>query len=97
MLENIFETVIRGSNTIFLNVPENDYFLNYKDIDIESAEEITGNYFDIKGKDGIPHVKNVDFDSSTHKVKITVDVEKDKSKKISAGNAHHTCSIKACR
>lgn len=97
MFENVFETVIRGSNTIFLNIPENDYFLNYKDIDIESAEEITGNYFDVKGKDGIPHVKNVDFDSSTHKVKIAVDVEKDRSKMIPDGNVRHIRSIKMCQ
>lgn len=92
MFENIFETVVKGSSTIFLNVPENDYFLSYQDIDIEAAEEITGNYFTIKGKDGVPHVKDIDFDSSTHKVKITVDVEKSMNKKFDAANIPHAYS-----
>lgn len=82
MFEDIFETIIIGSNTVFLNVPEQDYFFTYKDLNMEAAQEITGNYFDMKQKNGMPHAKDIDFDSITHKVKITVDVEKNRKQKF---------------
>jgi hypothetical protein len=30
MLDNVFETIIIGSNTEFLDIPEKDFFLNMK-------------------------------------------------------------------
>lgn len=82
MLQNIFETVIKGSNTIYLDVPEDDYFFSYDSISKESAEDIVKNYFDMKGKDGIPHIKDIEHDSATHKVEITVEVEQEREHKI---------------
>lgn len=83
MLQNIFETVIRGSNTIFLDIHDDDYFFAYDTISMENAEDIAQNYFRMKQKDGIPYVKDIDFDSSTHKVKIIVEVQQDRDKKLS--------------
>lgn len=82
MLQNIFETVIKGSNTLYLDVPEDDYFFSYDSISKESAEDIVKNYFDMRGKDGIPHIKDIEHDSATHKVEITVEVELEREHKI---------------
>lgn len=82
MFENISETIIKGSNTIFLNVPEKDYFLSYDTINNGAAEEITKNYFNMKQKDGIAEVKDIDADSYTHRVKITVEVNQSRDSKL---------------
>lgn len=82
MLQNIFETIIKGSNTIYLDVPEKDYFFSYDSISKESAEDIVKNYFDMKGKDGIPYIKDIEHDSATHKVEITVEVKQDMENRI---------------
>jgi hypothetical protein len=74
MYEDIFETIVLGSNTIFLDIPEKDYFLSYEDLSMASAEEITENYFKTKGKEGVPTVKNIEHDTTTHMVKISIDV-----------------------
>lgn len=84
MLQNIFETIIKGSSTEFLDVPEDDYFLCYEGVSMECAEDIVKNYFDMKAKDGIPHVKDIEYNSATHKVKITVEVEQSGDKEIHA-------------
>lgn len=82
MYEDIYETVVKGSNTIFLNVPSSYYFENLEDIDRESAQNVVENYFLTRGKDGIPHVTDLDFDSSMQKVKIAVQVDYDRDEKI---------------
>lgn len=74
MYEDIFETIVLGSNTIFLDIPEKDYFLSYEDLSMASAEEITENYFKTRGKEGIPTVRDIEHDSTTHMVKISIDV-----------------------
>ena len=74
MLENIFETVVVGSNTVFLNIPEDDYFLSYNDISSGAAEEITETYFSMRGRDGVPKVIDIAADHASHTVKITLDV-----------------------
>jgi hypothetical protein len=38
----------------------------------------------MKAKDGIPHVKDIEYNSATHKVKITVEVEQSGDKEIHA-------------
>lgn len=81
MLQNVFETVIKGSNTIYLNVPENEYFISCSNVSKESAEGIVRNYFQMKGKAGVPHVKEIEHDSSIHKVEITVEVQRDREGK----------------
>ncbi len=75
MFENTFETVIKGSNTIFLDISEKDFFLNYDTLSRKAAEEITNNYFLMKQKDGIPKVIDVSQDNYAHTIKITVEVD----------------------
>ena len=82
--ENIFETVVKGSNTIFLDIPEEDYFFSYDTISPKSAQELTDNYFKTKAKDGIPRVKDIDFDASIHRVKILLEVEYNRAHKLEA-------------
>lgn len=82
MFESIFETVVMGSNTVFLDIPENEYFLSYDDLDRASVEELVKNYFLMKGRDGIPIVKDLEYDINTHRVKITVDVQQQRDYKL---------------
>ncbi|SKA75522.1 hypothetical protein SAMN05428976_102130 [Clostridium sp. USBA 49] len=76
MLENIIETDIFGSNIVYLNIPEEDYFLSYEDVTKEAAEEITKTFFLMRGREGIPEVKNIEFIEPLHSVRITLDVKK---------------------
>lgn len=89
MLQNIFETVVRGSNTIFLNIPAEDYFFAYKDINKTSAEDVVSNYFIMKSKDGIPQVKAIEHLPEIHMVKVTVDIEMDRDYKIQPYEVPH--------
>lgn len=75
MLRNLSETRIWGSNTIFLNVPENEFFYAYNGLTEEAAKEITKGFFHATGKRGTPSVKDISFDSSIHNIKITVEVD----------------------
>ena len=77
MLENIFETKVIGSNTIFLVIPEVEYFNNYNNLSESAAEEITHNYFKIRSKSGIPHVKHIHAIPNIHNVEIIIEIEKD--------------------
>jgi hypothetical protein len=86
MFENIFETVVKGSNTIFLDIPEEDYFFSYDTLSPKSAQELTNNYFKTKAKDGVPKVTDVDFDSSTHRVKILLEVDYNRDYKLEQYN-----------
>lgn len=78
MIENIFETSIMGSNIVYLNIPEEDYFISYEAVTREAAEEITKTYFLLRGREGIPEVRNVDFDEPSHRIKITLEVRENK-------------------
>ena len=75
MFENIFETVIKGSNTIFLDLKDSDYYLSYDNINKKAAEEITNNYFTLKQKNGVPEIVDISEDKFTHTVKITVEID----------------------
>jgi len=77
MLENIFETKVIGSNTIFLDIPEEEYFINYSNLSKKVAEEITYSYFKERNKTGIPHVKHIHAIPNIHNVEIVIEVEKD--------------------
>ena len=77
MLENIFETKVIGSATIFLDIPEEEYFINYSNLSKKVAEEITYNYFKERNKAGIPHVKHIHAIPNIHNVEIVIEVEKD--------------------
>lgn len=77
MLENIFETKVIGSNTIFLDIPEQEYFISYNNLSERAAQEITYNYFKIRNKTGIPHVKRIHAIPNIHNVEIIIEIEKD--------------------
>lgn len=74
LYENIFETIIKGSNTIFLDMAEDDFFSSYSDISMKAAEDITDYYFKMKQKDGCPKVLDIYKDETSHSVKITIEV-----------------------
>lgn len=78
MLENIIETDVIGSNTVYLNIPEEDYFLSYETVTYDAAEEITRNFFLMRGREGIPNVRNIEFIEPLHCVRITLDVKEQK-------------------
>jgi hypothetical protein len=86
MYNNIYETVVKGSNTMFLGISEEDYFLSYENLDNNSAQDLVNKYFRFKGRDGAPNVLDVDFDSVTHNVKITVEVNYDEENKAEPTN-----------
>lgn len=75
MLQNIFHTVVTGSGTVFLNIPETDYFSAYDSLTKESAEDITKKYFIMKGKKGTPRIREMEVNPDTHEVKLTVEVD----------------------
>ncbi|ERI90257.1 hypothetical protein JK636_05390 [Clostridium sp. YIM B02515] len=75
MIENIMETTVMGSNIVFLNIPEEDYFLSYDSVTREAAQEITSNYFLMRAREGVPKVKDIQFDEPSHRVKITLEVD----------------------
>lgn len=74
MLKNVFHTIIKGSNTMFLNIPERDYFSMYDSLTKESAEDIAERYFMVKDKECMPHIREMEIDAETHKVKLMFEV-----------------------
>jgi hypothetical protein len=89
VFENIFETVIRGSSTEFLNIPEDDYFLSYEKISKDAAQEITDLYFKMKGKDGVPTVKEITYDPSVKLVQITLEIAEHRDFKLEPYTVPH--------
>lgn len=75
MLNNIFETTVMGSNIVYLNIPEEDYFLSYDSITKEAAEEISNTYFLLRSRDGVPEVRDIQLIEPSHRVKITLEVK----------------------
>ncbi|WP_040211323.1 hypothetical protein [Clostridium polynesiense] len=75
MFNNVYEAILKGSDTIFLQVPEADFNFNYDHISIRNSQDFADNYFAVKSKDGIPHVKNAYLNESTHMVVIAVQVD----------------------
>lgn len=49
MSYNIFETVVKGSNTVFLDIPSEQYFSYYDRLDKKSADNIVKDYFINRG------------------------------------------------
>ena len=82
LFENIFETVVKGSNTIFLDVNDSDYYLSYENINKKAAEEITNNYFRLKQKAGVPEIIDISDDKFAHTIKITVEVDSQSDSKL---------------
>ena len=74
MLEDIFQTIVMGSSTVFLNIPQIEYFSVYDSLTKEFAEDIAKKYFIMKGKGGTPRIREMEVDPDTNKVKLTVEV-----------------------
>jgi hypothetical protein len=93
MFNSIFETVIKGSNTIFLDLSEEDYKLSYDSVSIESAQDLIETYFKDKGKDGMPKVKDIKLNSSTHNIEITAVVNQNTDNHIKPYKVPDTLNI----
>lgn len=75
MFNNVYETILKGSDTIFLQVPEEDFNFSYNHISLNNSQDFADNYFTVKSKDGIPYVENVYLNESTHMVTMAVKVD----------------------
>lgn len=89
MYSSIYETVINGSNTVFLNIPEEEYFLSYENLSRENVQDLVDNYFKFTGRDGVPLVADIDVDKVINRIKVTVDVEYERHKKIEPASTPH--------
>jgi hypothetical protein len=89
MYSSIFETVLKGSNKVFLGIPEEDYFLTYENLDKESAQDLVINYFKYTGRDGIPEVKEIEKDPTTHRIVISIDVDHNRDTKLEPASTPH--------
>ncbi|GAA0747421.1 hypothetical protein [Clostridium oceanicum] len=76
MVNNVFGTIIKGSNIVFLDIPYEDYFSKYHELDKDSASNLTTDYFTNKGKDIIPDIVDIEYDDYENKVKITAKINK---------------------
>ncbi len=82
MYDYIFETVVKGSNTMFLDMDAEDYYLKYDSLSEKNAQDLVNQYFKTKGKDGIPHVTGVDTDPSTHRIMVVIEVQQRRNTKL---------------
>lgn len=89
MYSSIYEAVSGDSNTVYLSVPEDDYFISYDNLSRENVQDLVENYFKFTGRDGLPVIADIDVDANTHKINITVDVDYDRDTKIEPASAPH--------
>lgn len=73
MVTDVIETIVKGSTTEFLNIPEKEFFSKYKTITNESAQKCTKDYFREKKLKIDLKVIDVKLEEDTHNVKITLD------------------------
>lgn len=95
MMDDVFETVLIGSNTIFLEMDEKEYFPSYhEDLDVNSAQQFVETYFKMKGREGIPKVRDVDMDSTRNRVKLTVEIDMERKYKLDEYNVPDVLNIR---
>lgn len=82
MYDNVFETVIYGSNTVFLDIPKEQFLFMYSNLNRDSAQNLVDNYFKEKGRDGIPYLKEISEDNYTGLLKLTVEVNQERDFKL---------------
>lgn len=75
MSYNIFETVVKGSNTVFLDVPSEEYFSYYNKLDKKAASNIVKDYFLNKGKGKETQVMDIEYNDYTKSIQITAKVK----------------------
>ena len=75
MFDGIFETIVKGSNTVFLDLPEEEYISKYKTISMDSAQNLAEKYFKYRGKKVVPQVQDLHLSEDIHRIKITVELK----------------------
>ncbi|MCR1933867.1 hypothetical protein ACQX0N_10255 [Clostridium tepidum] len=70
MSYNIFETVVKGSNTVFLDIPSEEYFSYYDRLNKKSANNIVKDYFINKGSKKDAEVMDVGYNEHTKSIQI---------------------------
>ncbi|WP_461205568.1 hypothetical protein [Clostridium sp. DL1XJH146] len=75
MSKNVVETIIKGSNKEFLNIPRDEYRSEYNKINIESAQLYTDQYFKLKNIEATPNVVDVELEPEFDNVKITIELD----------------------
>ncbi|WP_251861849.1 hypothetical protein [Clostridium sp. Marseille-Q2269] len=70
MSYNIFETVVKGSNTVFLDIPSEQYFSCYDKLDKKSADNIVRDYFISKGNKKDAEAMNIKYNDYTKSIQI---------------------------
>ncbi|EJO5347221.1 hypothetical protein NRP93_001295 [Clostridium botulinum] len=75
MSYNIFETIVKGSNTVFLDIPSQQYFSYYDTLDKKSADNIVKDYFINKGNKKNAKVMDVEYNDYTKSVQIVAKLQ----------------------
>ncbi|WP_315116893.1 hypothetical protein [uncultured Clostridium sp.] len=75
MFENIFETIVIGSDTVFLDLPKEEYVSKYNTLSLDSAQSLAEKYFENRGEKVIPEVRDFYVNEDIHRVKITVQLK----------------------
>ncbi|MDS1004047.1 hypothetical protein ACFLKB_17100 [Clostridium sp. FAM 1755] len=70
MSYNIFETVVKGSNTVFLDIPSEEYFSYYDRLNKKSADNIVNDYLINKGSKKDAEVMDVGYNEYTKSIQI---------------------------
>ncbi|KOR24275.1 hypothetical protein [Clostridium sp. L74] len=75
MSYNIFETVVKGSNTVFLDIPSEEYFSYYDRLNKKSADNIVKDYFINKGSKKDAEVMDVGYNEYTKSIQILAKIQ----------------------
>lgn len=75
MFEGIFETIVMGSDTVFLDLPQEEYISKYNTLDFDTAQNLAEKYFESKGEKVVPEVQDFFVNEDIHRIKITVQLK----------------------
>lgn len=75
MFNNIVETMIQGSNTIHIDINKEEFFFSYDKLNNTTAMDFIKNYFELKCRDGIPKIKNLELNTNNDRVRIIIYVD----------------------
>ncbi|MDP4143892.1 MAG: hypothetical protein Q8936_05335 [Bacillota bacterium] len=93
MFEDVYETVLNGSNHVYLDVPKELYFQDNDDIDKESVQNFAANYFKMTGRDGIPKVISVDTDADQQLIRLAIEVDMEREHKLDQYNVPDSLNV----
>lgn len=74
MFNNVFETLIPNGNEVHLNIPKEDFLFSYNHLNYENAKDFVANYFQLRSRDGIPEVQNIELQEDTNTIRISLKV-----------------------